>query len=86
MESDLDRFERSPNLLQLTVIQNPSGAAGQWRFMRRDEKTSQCVALEGGLRNCRCTIYDQRPTLCREFEAGSEDCLEARRRHGIDPA
>lgn len=83
MDSDLDRFERSPNLLHLTVIP-PGGAAGQWRFMRRDDKTGQCVALEGGLRSCRCTIYEHRPMLCRDFEAGSEDCLEARRRHGID--
>ena len=84
MESDLDRFERSPNLLHLTVI-HPGAAAGQWRFMRRNEKTGQCAALEGGLRSCRCTIYEQRPTLCREFEPGSEDCLEARRKYGIDP-
>jgi Fe-S-cluster containining protein len=85
MDTDLDRFERAPHLLSLTVIA-PGTAAGQWRFMRREQSTGQCTALEGGLRSCRCTIYEDRPTLCRDFQAGSEDCLDARRRHGIDAA
>jgi Fe-S-cluster containining protein len=25
-----------------------------------------------------CTIYDQRPWVCREFEMGSEDCVSER--------
>ena len=84
MGGDRDRFERSQKLVVLTRTYGPSGAGGDWRFMSRDDKTGCCVALEGGLRSCRCTIYDERPWLCREFEAGSEDCLEARRKHGID--
>ena len=36
----------------------------------------QCIALDGKIGECvRCTIYDQRPALCRMFEAGSPDCL-----------
>ena len=27
----------------------------------------------------RCTIYERRPLICREFELGSEDCLEERK-------
>lgn len=84
MEGDRDRFERSARLLPLTVIHRPGTAAGEWRFMARDAKTGHCLALQGPLGHCRCTIYDDRPTLCREFEAGSEDCLEARRCRGID--
>jgi Fe-S-cluster containining protein len=83
MEGDRDRFERSARLLPLTVIHRPGTATSEWRFLARDEKTGHCRALEGPLGKCRCTIYDDRPTLCREFEAGSEDCLEARQKHGI---
>ncbi len=35
-----------------------------------------CVALD---RNTMlCTIYEQRPLVCREFEEGSDDCLAER--------
>jgi len=27
-----------------------------------------------------CTIYEQRPWICREYEAGDFDCLEQRKR------
>jgi Fe-S-cluster containining protein len=30
-----------------------------------------------------CTIYDNRPRPCREFEAGGRHCLDARRRVGL---
>ena len=32
-----------------------------------------------------CSVYEQRPESCRNFETGSERCLAARRRVGIDP-
>jgi Fe-S-cluster containining protein len=39
----------------------------------------RCIALhtqsDGG---CSCSIYKKRPTSCREFEPGSDGCLEAR--------
>ena len=31
----------------------------------------------------RCAIYATRPQVCREFEPGSAQCLEARRRAGF---
>ena len=31
-----------------------------------------------------CTVYDDRPQSCRLFERGSERCLDARRRIGLD--
>lgn len=31
-----------------------------------------------------CQIYDTRGDVCREFEAGSQQCLEFRRDRGID--
>jgi uncharacterized protein len=31
----------------------------------------------------RCTVYETRPDVCRRFEAGGEQCQEARRRVGL---
>jgi Fe-S-cluster containining protein len=45
----------------------------------------RCVALAGQI-GCEvaCTIYTERPGPCREFEEGSDACLRARRRHGLE--
>ena len=32
-----------------------------------------------------CTIYEHRPNVCRIFQAGTEECQEARRRIGLAP-
>lgn len=48
--------------------------AGQW-FMKR-QKTGACVALKDGL----CTIYENRPKVCRDFQVGSYHCESARNR------
>lgn len=38
-----------------------------------------CMALEGELgKDCRCSIYEARPGVCRRFEAGGPACLLAR--------
>ncbi len=31
-----------------------------------------------------CRIYETRPEVCRKFEPGSDQCIEARRRLGIE--
>jgi Fe-S-cluster containining protein len=43
-----------------------------------------CVAFEGelGIR-CGCSVYSDRPGVCREFAAGSDVCKEARERAGL---
>jgi Fe-S-cluster containining protein len=44
----------------------------------------RCSALAGKLgRRVRCEIYALRPAPCRRVEAGSDDCLKARRERGI---
>ena len=49
------------------------------------DASARCVALSGQVgRSVECSIYAVRPGPCREFEAGSEACLRARRRHGLD--
>ena len=48
----------------------------------------RCIAFRDQLADggCGCSIYEARPDICREFQAGSADCLAARRRRGIlDP-
>ncbi len=48
------------------------------------ERIHVCVALTGQLgKQVACSIYEQRPLLCRQFEAGSAECYEARRALGI---
>lgn len=35
-----------------------------------------CIALDRN--TMRCTIYEKRPLICREFQAGDPDCMEQR--------
>jgi hypothetical protein len=51
---------------------------GRLRIVRAGDR---CAALEGSGPYA-CTIYDDRPRTCREFEVGSDHCLDARRRVG----
>ena len=41
-----------------------------------------CVALDRD--TMLCTIYPRRPGVCRDYPAGSADCLLERAKHGID--
>ena len=45
----------------------------------------RCAALEGVL-GCKvgCSVYVNRPLVCREFQAGSADCLMVRRKLGFE--
>lgn len=44
----------------------------------------RCVALQGEVgKPCGCRIYPDRPSLCREFEAGSPECRQARTAAGL---
>lgn len=55
---------------------------GEYLELRRrgEGDASRCAALQ---KDWRCAIYPRRPTCCREFEAGGEHCLTARRRVGL---
>jgi len=49
-----------------------------------EQKPVHCVALAGQVgQEVSCRIYEQRSSTCREFEAGSEDCIKARKIHGL---
>src|SRR5690606_483173 len=38
-----------------------------------------CAALDR--QTLLCTIYDQRPLICREFEMGESECISERKEH-----
>ena len=45
-----------------------------------------CAALTGAVgKQVRCTVYEQRPSPCREVEPGDDKCTRARARHGLLP-
>jgi len=46
----------------------------------------RCVALDGRLGEAvRCTVYEARPSACRELQPGEDKCVRARARHGLAP-
>jgi hypothetical protein len=46
----------------------------------------RCEALAGAIGGAvACTVYDQRPSPCRELQPGEDKCQRARRRHGLPP-
>ena len=72
--------------LQVLLISDnavPPGmiALGSWggEVMRRDDD-GWCTALDR--HTLRCTIYTQRPQICRDFATGSDECLDEWVRRG----
>jgi len=54
------------------------------RMRGTDHSPARCAALSGTLgAKVQCGIYEWRPGPCREFEAGSTACNQARARHGM---
>jgi Fe-S-cluster containining protein len=49
---------------------------GSWVMLRLAD--GWCVALDRN--TMQCTIYADRPLICRDFEMGAGDCLEERAR------
>jgi Fe-S-cluster containining protein len=82
-QDEVCHFSARTDLLPL-IHRHERTAAPPLHFMKRSQRTDCCLALDGTLRDCSCSIYAQRPRLCRELEPGTEYCLAARRRMGID--
>jgi len=48
---------------------------------------NRCAALTGEIgRRAQCSVYANRPLVCREFQAGSDDCIMVRRSFGLPVA
>lgn len=51
-----------------------------------DTYAPRCIALAGTVGECTaCTIYEKRPSPCREVAVGDEFCRKARLRFGLPP-
>lgn len=51
-----------------------------------NQTSPRCQALKGDIgENVACTVYEQRPSPCREVQAGGEKCNRARTKHGLPP-
>ena len=58
--------------------------ASTCRLRGTDHSPPRCAALTGRIgAQVACAIYRGRPSPCHEFEACSDACLRARRRHGL---
>ena len=57
------------------------------RLRGTDHQPPRCAALTGRVgERVACGIHEWRPSPCREFEAGSDACAQARQRHGLTAA
>lgn len=60
--------------------------AAQVRMLGTDAVSPRCAALRGEIgESVACSIYDARPSPCREFDIEHSACADARRRHGLPP-
>lgn len=56
------------------------------RLSGTDQAEPRCVALSGEIgKSVACTIYEARPSPCREFDTHHDACHRARQRHGLPP-
>ncbi len=81
-ESDLVRWRRAGRHDLAEAVQ--PGHFGMVAFATRPD--GSCVHLGTDASPNACAIYELRGTTCREFEAGSWQCLEFRRELGVSGA
>ena len=76
--------ERVGQYMEVTADQEPDVVID--RLVKRDLETGRCSHLQGPIgRDIGCDIYQDRPNVCRVFEAGSDKCHEIRRMYGLEP-
>ena len=78
-------MEPDPELCWDIVKESDSGEILVDRYIRRNGETLACSALEVTETRVSCTIYESRPQMCRDFEAGSDRCHALRRAVGLEP-
>jgi Fe-S-cluster containining protein len=73
--------EREPRIVAETRHLPDHLASHAWRFQLFPLPFHEgCCFLDD---HKLCGVYATRPAACRAFAAGSEQCQEARRRHGL---
>jgi Fe-S-cluster containining protein len=80
-DEDLIRWKRSGR--DDIALQIQPGHFGLAAFATRAD--GSCVWLGTETSQNACQIYEVRGTTCRDFEAGSDQCHEFRRDHGLEP-
>jgi Fe-S-cluster containining protein len=68
------------------TIEGREGEITVDRYLRRDAETLACAFLniaDGEPTGCK--IYERRPQMCHDFDAGSDKCHALRRAYGIEP-
>jgi Fe-S-cluster containining protein len=78
--ADDARVDASPALASLVVLMDIGHG-----HMKRTLKMigGACAALGPTANGVACSIYADRPSVCRELLQGSTQCLAARRLHGM---
>jgi Fe-S-cluster containining protein len=77
--ADDARVERSPSLRRLVVHLRRGDHVR--RSLRMIDGACAALARSGGA--VRCVIYEERPTVCRTVEVGSDTCRRARAALGL---
>jgi Fe-S-cluster containining protein len=68
----------------LEVLPDPEDRIVLLGTKRNNQGVHVCIALAGKVgTQVACSIYADRPELCRQFEAGSPECHQARRALGL---
>src|SRR5215204_2673776 len=68
------------------TVEGASGEIVVDRYLRRDAETFYCTSLEiVNNEKALCRVYEERPQICRDFEAGSDKCHALRRAYGYEP-
>lgn len=75
----------APELYWDITKETASGEIVVDRYLRRDGETLICSALDVTETSVACSIYETRPQMCRDFEAGSDRCHALRRAVGLEP-
>jgi Fe-S-cluster containining protein len=79
---DFDRRELDGHLPESLLVDLTETMV---RLRGTDHQPPRCAALAGRVgERVRCGVYEWRPGPCRELAPGSDACLAARRRHGLD--
>lgn len=80
-QSDIDRL---PDRAKAWVFMSPE--AGKALRTKTDEDGFRvCMGLEGKIGGSPvCSIYENRPKLCRNFATGSKNCHKYRRLAGLE--
>lgn len=80
---DLVRLGARAKTLAVRSTQFPLRAGETGAEMYLDFSAGHCAALQHVGDTWPCSIYEDRPLLCRVFEPGTKPCLDARARRGI---